>query len=241
MIGSAQRTFRRPGHVLSTAKGRAHDQTIPQTDPGLPHTTGPMDSVRGRKLLIFRDVQNELGFQVNERLLKQIFEQNCRSCRFYCFTSNVNEAKNLENLGHRCFVKTPTVVRVPLGQKTDFNCDTLKTNLCVHFVSHSPSDAAVGLMTGDGPMVCNDLLTDYFDLYEKVLGLKPRDIFTISIREKTSQQILQDPRIKGHIFLGQDVLTRVSANTPTWWQPVSPRPTASGNRRIRDPKSLWRL
>lgn len=179
----------------------------------VPEQTGPLNLLRGQKIIVIADVQNltaganTYGCKFSYDSLARILREASVSGSFHAFYA----AENPEN-NRNAYFKTRGWTPYPYqvhhvetcrGLERRSNVDTLLACIAGARICTSPADVVV-LCSGDGGLVT--------DLAQAVLFFpKPRKVVTVSLAGSTAQSLnaQHNPLIAANIECGRDVLRRL--------------------------------
>jgi hypothetical protein len=187
-----------------------HDSSAPSISP----TTGPLQVLRGRKLLVLVDDENlrysarDHGLKLSYTTLAQTLQRISRDCSLHTFFSrsggDKRRSKYFDLAGWTVHVNNIESVHAARGTKHPANCDNFLLFTSGILASRSQADTIV-LASGDGDLVCA--------LAQAICELpKKRTVVTMSIAGSTSQRLnaAHNPHIAANIELGMDMMHRNS-------------------------------
>jgi len=176
----------------------------------LPATTGPVDLLRGRKVLVICDVDNlsvgakDAGYTVSYAKLGQLLRDNSESCELHAFFP-VNAKKKgridyFRKRGWKTHTNEVQTLRTCRGRERLSNSDNQILLWSGLLAASSDADMIV-VASGDGTLVC-DIARFFFR------SPTPRPVITLSLVGSTSARLdaCRNNDIFANLELGKDML-----------------------------------
>lgn len=196
----------------------------------LPATTGPVDLLRGRKVLMICDVDNlsvgakDAGYTVSYAKLGQLLRENSESCELHAFFP-VNAKKKgridyFRKRGWKTHANEVQTFQTCRGRERLSNSDNQILLWSGLLAASSDADMIV-VASGDGTLVCD--IARFFARSET-----PRPVLTLSLVGSTSARLdaSQNIDIFANLELGKDMLQ---------WLGKAARPEAAKRRSAHAP------
>jgi hypothetical protein len=194
----------------SRSKSIHRDYSAPTISP----TTGPLQLLRGRQVIVFADDENlrcgarDHGLTLSYVSLAATLHRVSRRCALHAFfSSHLGDHRRhtyFTQAGWTAHTRTIQTVRDRSGIKTLANSDNFLLFTAGTLASRSQAEVIV-IASGDGALGC--------DLAEAVHALpKKRIVLTLSIAGSTSNRLNAgyNPNIAENIEIGMDVMRRNS-------------------------------
>jgi uncharacterized LabA/DUF88 family protein len=192
--------------MSSRYKNYHHDSSAPTISP----TTGPLQLLRGRRVMVFADDENlrcsahNHGLKLSYASLAETLQKASRVCAlhafFSCHEGDRRRPEYFSNAGWTAHTRTIEKVRGVNGIKTLANCDNYLLFTAGTLASRSRAEVIV-IASGDGDLGC-DLAAAVHELPKK------RVVVTMSVAGSTSRRLdaNYNPNITANIELGLDVM-----------------------------------
>lgn len=211
-IGPAKRPYGRESVPPTRYVGPPRQRVVPCLSwLDIAPRTGPLDVLRGKHVLVLCDTQNitqgaiQLGFRFSYRQLADIIRQTAARCALHAFFSTQPDDERkyhyFVNRGWQPYMYPIHTVGTIRGHERRSNIDFTLAFFAGAVVTRIPTDAVVGIASGDGLLVA--------DVARAIKSLpSPRRVVTFSLAGSTAQSLnaATNRLIDANIELGHDVL-----------------------------------
>jgi hypothetical protein len=206
---------------VPAAKAQSESQSVPVFLPArpqrrlrrhglLPATTGPVNLLAGRKVLVICDVDNlsigakNAGYCVSYAKLVRLLRGSCRTCELHAFfpvqSKRTNRIDYFRERGWTTHTNEVQTLRTCRGRERLSNSDN-QILLWSGLLAASSDADMIMVASGDGSLVCD--IARFF-----ARSANSRPVVTLSLVGSTSARLdaSQNPDIFANLELGKDML-----------------------------------